>query len=91
MIRGTNAVPVAPCRVLIVDDNTDAAESLAQLVRSWGHEVATAHNGHEALALSERFNADIAFLDIGLPGMNGYELAHRCVRTNVIGRSIWWQ
>lgn len=67
----------APCRVLIVDDNTDAAESLAQLVRSWGHEVATAHNGPEALALSERFDADIAFLDIGLPGMNGHELAHR--------------
>jgi CheY-like chemotaxis protein/two-component sensor histidine kinase len=86
-ISSSPAPVAAPaCRVLIVDDNTDAAESLAQLVRSWGHEVATAHNGPEALALSDHFGPEIGFLDIGLPGMTGYELAHH-LRTRSRGRA----
>ncbi|HEY6823076.1 MAG TPA: ATP-binding protein [Steroidobacteraceae bacterium] len=64
-------------RVLIVDDYADSAESLALLVRSWGHEVTTARDGPAALALVERFAPDIALLDIGLPRMNGYELARQ--------------
>ena len=65
----------APRRVLIVDDNEDARESLVLLVRSWGHEVAGAADGPSAIALAEKFEPQTALLDIGMPGMNGYQLA----------------
>jgi CheY-like chemotaxis protein len=64
-------------RVLIIDDNADSAELLAQLARSWGHEVTVAHDGPGALALAERFVPESALVDIGLPGMDGYEVARR--------------
>jgi two-component system CheB/CheR fusion protein len=64
-------------RVLIIDDNADSAEALALLARSWGHEVAVAHDGPGALALAESFAPESAVVDIGLPGMDGYELARR--------------
>lgn len=64
-----------PMRVLIVDDNEDAAQSLAMLLELHGHEVQTAHTGQQARAAVEGFHPDIAFLDIGLPDMTGYELA----------------
>jgi PAS domain S-box-containing protein len=66
-----------PQRILIVDDNADAAESLAMLLRLDGHEVSTAFSGAEALRALEQRTVDIVFLDIGLPGMDGYEVAHR--------------
>src|SRR5205085_2837276 len=62
-------------RVLIVDDNTDAAASAAVLLRLLGHKVETAGDGASALALAAAFRPEIALLDIGLPGMTGYELA----------------
>jgi signal transduction histidine kinase/DNA-binding response OmpR family regulator len=68
-----------PRRVLIVDDNADAADSLAMLLSLAGHETEVAHNAHEALECLDSFRPDVALLDIGLPGMNGYELA-RCLR-----------
>jgi two-component system, chemotaxis family, CheB/CheR fusion protein len=64
-------------RVLIIDDNADSAEALALLARSWGHEVAIAHDGPGALALAENFAPESVLVDIGLPGMDGYELARR--------------
>jgi two-component system CheB/CheR fusion protein len=64
-------------RVLIIDDNADSAEALALLARSWGHEVAVARDGPGALALAERFAPESVLVDIGLPGMDGYELARR--------------
>jgi signal transduction histidine kinase/ActR/RegA family two-component response regulator len=66
-----------PRRVMVVDDNVDFAETLATLVRQLGHDVLVAHSGAEALAQAPRFAPDFAFLDIGMPGMNGYELAQR--------------
>jgi CheY-like chemotaxis protein len=63
--------------VLVVDDNPDAAESLAALLALAGHAVQTAHGGTEALAAVDAFRPDAALLDIGLPGMDGYELARR--------------
>ena len=65
----------APKRILVVDDNIDAAKSLAELLRMAGHEVLTAADGHEAIASVDSFVPDIAILDIGLPGMDGYQLA----------------
>jgi signal transduction histidine kinase len=64
-------------RVLIVDDNEDAASSLADALQELGHAVRTAHDGPTALAALETFSPDVAFLDIGLPVMDGYELARR--------------
>jgi CheY-like chemotaxis protein len=62
-------------RVLVVDDNPDAAELLAEALNAFGHSVRTAGDGPSALELVETFIPDIAFLDIGLPAMDGYELA----------------
>jgi PAS domain S-box-containing protein len=64
-------------RVLIVDDNTDAAEMLAEALSDLGHETRIAHDGPSGLGIVESFVPDIAFLDIGLPAMDGYELARR--------------
>jgi two-component system CheB/CheR fusion protein len=64
-------------RILVVDDHRDAAESLAMLLRLHGHEVKEVYDGFEALAAAAEFDAEVIFLDIGLPGMDGYEVAKR--------------
>jgi len=64
-------------RVLIVDDNEDGAEMLAQLLERLGYRTATAHDGPNALRIAAEFSPQIALLDIGLPIMDGYELAKR--------------
>jgi len=66
-----------PARVLVVDDNRDAAESIAMLLRLNGHEVQIAFDGLEAIAAAERQPPTVVLLDIGLPGMDGYEVARR--------------
>jgi CheY-like chemotaxis protein len=64
-------------KVLIVDDNEDALVSAADVLRLLGHEVRTAANGTAALALVDEWKPDVGLLDIGLPGMDGYQLAER--------------
>ncbi|HET6440121.1 MAG TPA: ATP-binding protein [Anaeromyxobacter sp.] len=64
-------------RVLVVDDNRDAADLLAEGLRLHGHEVRVAYDGPEALQAAEQLDPEVALLDIGLPVMNGYELARR--------------
>ncbi|HEX4441850.1 MAG TPA: ATP-binding protein [Thermoanaerobaculia bacterium] len=64
-------------RVVVVDDNEDSADGLAMLLRLEGHEVATAHDGLEAVSVTEAFRPDVVLLDIGLPGISGYEAARR--------------
>jgi signal transduction histidine kinase len=66
-----------PQRVLVVDDNADTAHLLAELLRRYGHVVETATDGPSALRSAERFQPDAAILDIGLPLMDGYELARQ--------------
>ena len=61
--------------VLVVDDNVDAAESLGALLEAWGYSVTIAHDGPAALAALQHTLPDIALLDIGMPAMDGYELA----------------
>ncbi len=62
--------------MLVVDDNPDLATLLAEALVEMGHEVRTAGDGPSALQVVESFVPDIAFVDIGLPVMDGYELAH---------------
>jgi len=71
------AAVTAARRVLVVDDSTDAADSLAMLLVLEGHEVSTAYSAAAALETAERVQPEIAFIDIGLPQMDGYEVARR--------------
>jgi CheY-like chemotaxis protein len=62
---------------LVVDDNQDAANSLAMLLRLQGHEVCVAYRGMAALEMTKTYSPDLVFLDIGMPAMDGYEVARR--------------
>ncbi len=81
--RSPDEVPVReatewrPKKILVVDDNVDSAESLATFLRMHGHSTRVAHSSSAALAMRDEFHPDIMFLDIGLPEMNGYEVARR--------------
>ncbi|MET0659898.1 MAG: ATP-binding protein [Steroidobacteraceae bacterium] len=80
-------VPVVPRRILIADDNRDAADSLAALLELDGHEIHVAYDGAEALELCLRQPPHIGLLDIGMPKLDGYELARR-VRAQSWGNDI---
>jgi PAS domain S-box-containing protein len=80
------AAPAAPRRVLVVDDNEDALTLLVDMLRTLGHQVVAAAHAEAALAALETFEPDIAILDIGLPGMDGYGLAQR-IRAHRVGRA----
>jgi len=69
--------PGTGCRVLVVDDNVDAAQSLSDLLEATGHVVRMAHDGLAALEVLQAFQADLVLLDIGLPGLTGLEVAKR--------------
>jgi len=69
--------PAAKLRILVVDDHPDAADSLAAMVRLWGHDACCAYDGSSALALAPGYGPDVVLLDVGLPGIDGYELARR--------------
>jgi CheY-like chemotaxis protein len=64
-------------RVLVVDDHADAARMFELLLQAEGHETRIVHDGPAALKAVEEFRPDFVFLDIGMPGMNGYEIARR--------------
>lgn len=70
----------APLRVLVVDDNEDAAQGMGKIVGRLGHDVRTAYDGEEALELVELFRPNVVLLDIGMRGMNGYEVANHIRR-----------
>jgi CheY-like chemotaxis protein len=67
----------SPRRVLIVDDNEDAANSLAMILKLSGHETESVYTAMDALERAVSFRPDVVLLDIGLPGMNGYEVAQK--------------
>ncbi|MCC8362481.1 response regulator [Lysobacter sp. A6] len=71
------AAQLASRRVLVVDDNIDAAQTLAHLLEAFGHDVRVAHDGDAALVLAQESPPDVVLLDIGLPGMNGYDVVRR--------------
>lgn len=75
--RETAPAPASPLRILVVDDNHDSAESMSLLLQCDGHDVTTAYSGEAALALVETVRPEAILLDIGMPGMMGYEVAQR--------------
>jgi CheY-like chemotaxis protein len=74
--RQNAATPVS-CRILVVDDNQDSADSIAILLRTMGNEVRSAHDGLEAVDAAAEFQPDIVLLDLGLPKLNGFDAARR--------------
>jgi PAS domain S-box-containing protein len=75
--EGPSSRPLVARRVLVVDDNVDAAITLDMLLQSLGHETRVAHDGARALQIAVEFRPDVVLLDIGMPGINGYEVARR--------------
>lgn len=76
-----------PKYVLIVDDDADARELMSELIGSLGHHPLQAASAHEAVACTERTHVDVALIDLGLPGADGYEVARR-IRSTIAGAGI---
>ena len=83
--------PLTPRRILVVDDNVDAADSMAMLLRLAGQEVRVAYDGPTALLIAQVFRPHVVLLDIGMPGMDGYDVARRLARTPNCARWCWWR
>ena len=77
---GASAANVAGARILVVDDNSDAGDSLAEILNLLGADVRVARDGPQALDVFEAYRPSVVLLDIGMPGMNGYDVA-RAIRT----------
>lgn len=77
MSSTTTPTPSTSTKILVVDDNEDAATLLADFLAMRGYDVKTAFTSADAIALAPGFNFHVAILDLGLPGMDGYELARR--------------
>jgi PAS domain S-box-containing protein len=73
-------------KILVAEDNADAAEVLVELLRFWGFDVRSAADGDSALAIATEFHPQIALIDIGLPGIDGYEVARRLRRSETNGK-----
>ncbi len=71
---------IRPRRILIVDDNRDAADSTGTLLVLWGHQVRVAYDGPSAVAIARDYRPDVCLLDLGMPGMSGYQLAEHLRR-----------
>lgn len=87
-VEETRKMPSIPSRrILIVDDSRDGGESLSVLLRVLGADVSLVHSGRAALHAVESFRPDVVLLDIGMPGMDGYEVARR-IRANSANRAV---
>jgi PAS domain S-box-containing protein len=80
--------PVTRCRILIVDDNHDSADSLARLMQLKGHDVGTAYDGEEAVKAAGALQPDVVLLDIGMPKLNGYDACRR-IRHHTWGKGMF--
>jgi len=87
---GVSRRELVKLRILVVDDNEDAADTLAAMVRLWGHDACCAYDGSSALGLAPDYGPEVVLLDVGLPGIDGYELARRlrAVRAVRVSRII---
>jgi len=81
------ATALSECRILVVDDAKDSADSLGMLLRLMGNDIRTAHDGLQAVEVAETFHPELVLLDIGLPKLNGYDVARR-IRQQPWGRDV---
>jgi len=88
LTNGDSAQLIPRRRILVVDDNRDAAMSLAMVLKLSGHETKTAFDGLEALRSADSVQPEVVFLDIGLPGLNGYDVARRMRETDWGRRAV---
>jgi len=88
MLVTTSDDDSAARRVLVVDDDIDSAEMLAEVVSHMGHETRTALDGPSAIRVAREFRPHVVLLDIGLPGMDGYEVARQLRSEPMLGRVI---
>ncbi len=79
--------PAVSKRVLVVEDSLDSAETLGELLTRWGHEVRLANDGASAVRAAREFRPQVILLDIGLPDVNGYDVAHQ-LRDEHLGGEI---
>ncbi|MEO8467382.1 MAG: response regulator [Gammaproteobacteria bacterium] len=83
------------CKVLVVDDNHDAADTSVMLLHSWKHEAVAVYSAAECITIARQFDPDIVLMDIGLPGMNGIDVAKElqaiCPGVRIIGVSGFTQ
>jgi two-component system CheB/CheR fusion protein len=84
---GAKATSLSGCRILVVDDNRDSADTLGMLLRLKGNEIRIAYDGIEAVETAQAFRPELVLLDIGLPKLNGYEVAQR-IRLEPWGRDM---
>jgi CheY-like chemotaxis protein len=84
-VGNDEAAPGTRRRILVVDDNVDAAESLAMMLRIMGNDVHLAHDGQAAVEAAKKLRPDLILLDIGMPKLNGYEACRR-IRGQLSGR-----
>jgi CheY-like chemotaxis protein len=75
-------------RILVVDDHRDAALSMAAILKRRGHELAVAHDGESAIATAESFRPEVILMDVGMPGLNGYDATRR-IRQQSWGKAIF--
>jgi CheY-like chemotaxis protein len=81
--------PNAPSlRVLVVEDSIDSADTLCELLKRWGHDCRLAHDGASALSAAREFQPQVILLDIGLPDMDGYAVAHRLRGDKLAGQML---
>jgi CheY-like chemotaxis protein/two-component sensor histidine kinase len=84
----TGQAGVRKCRLLIVDDLKDSADSLAMLLKMLGHEVHTAYDGEDAVIAAEKFQPEVVLLDVGMPKLNGYDASRR-IRQQPWGKRMY--
>jgi CheY-like chemotaxis protein len=77
---GDRVEEIHPRRILVVDDNRDAADSAGTLLLLWGHQVRVAYDGPSAVAMAREYLPEVCLLDLGMPGMTGYEVADQLRR-----------
>jgi CheY-like chemotaxis protein len=85
---GADATELPPRRVLVVDDSPDAADTLAMMLQLVGQDARAAYDGPSALCLARDFRPALVFLDIGMPGMNGFDVAHRLPEEPGLGGTV---
>lgn len=76
-----------PRRILVVDDNRDSADSLARLLQLLGHQTEIAYDGPSAVESADEFRPEVVLLDVGLPGLDGFEVARR-IRAQAWGKDL---